>query len=105
MITETAPGQVCTECRAALVNGDTSGMTDAERATWEAGVAATAGLWEGWTPAGDLCDVVDLSGDCPCGPEEHTYDGHFSATDCNYCGTRLGGQRFQFAFIRETTGA
>jgi hypothetical protein len=79
-----------------FTNGDHSALTDEQYAEWQAGVARE---WDSVEDAqmgsGPLCDSVDDTGHCSC-DEECLYEGWFSWSRCEGCGSKLGGTRYNF---------
>lgn len=82
--TEYAEGVACTDCLMALANGDTSGISDL--AEWEARVEDHDATQNG------AYQVVVVGGD------EDT-ESYFSSESCDYCGTRLAGDRYPIVFF------
>ena len=74
-------GSVCTDCLMAIANGDTSGIDDV--ATWEIDVAQRNSTDNG------RYNVVPMSDGEP----------YFSSCMCDYCGTRLAGDRHDVVYL------
>lgn len=96
--------EACTDCVIISENDDASGMTTAQYAEWHRGMMRTAGplMSEGWFWAGVQCDDWDGSDDDGCRDhdEECPRDGWFSWSPCEWCGSTLGGQRYNAAIMK-----
>ncbi len=78
-------GLVCVDCVMAIANGDTSGVEDFE--VWESGVESLDAC-----ESGRYTVVIGAT-------DEDSDDAGFSWSPCDYCGSRLGGDRFHATFI------
>lgn len=76
-------GAVCVDCTMAIANADTSGISDID--TWLAGVTATDA-----TDGGRYIVALACDDDC---------EGYFSWSACDYCGSKLGGDRHPVVFF------
>lgn len=76
-------GHVCADCASAIASGDESGVPEDMYDEWLAGIEATT-LFE----VGAV--VLACEEDC---------DGYFSYSPCDYCGSRLGGDRHPIAVL------
>jgi hypothetical protein len=97
--------RACITCVIAQENGDTSQLTDEQRETWISGCAGTSAplIAKGWRWSGVQCDSVDEYGErCDCDGEnpEHSHEGWFSWSPCEWCGDTDGGQRFNVAIMK-----
>lgn len=92
----------CVTCVIAQDNGDTSGLTEAELAKWEKGVAAENVLSNGWHWSGTMCDSASEYVDCTddSAHEECLREGWFSWSWCEFCGDMTSGQRYNVAIVR-----
>ena len=96
-----ANARSCQDCVIIMTNGDNSGMTEEEFATWEANRAAISPSLEGWEWSGVQCDSWAEDGaPCDCDGEDHIMDGWFSWSPCEWCGDTHGGTRFNVAIMK-----
>jgi hypothetical protein len=94
--------RVCQTCVIAFENGDTSGLTEEQKAKWERGMERENLLGNGWEWSGVQCDSYDEYTDaCGClDHDDHLHEGWFSWSWCECCGDTDGGQRYNVAMMR-----
>lgn len=84
-MSEIYKGEACIDCVIMIANNDNSGMTEEEFAEWTANVERFDAC-----ESGKYYAVVDCDEDC---------EGWFSWSSCDYCNSRLGGDRHPIVFI------
>lgn len=91
---------VCIDCMLMHANGETSGEVDREPwSLWSADDEITMGMrWEDHE-CEDPEETFRNGGECYCETQD------FSWSDCDGCGSTLGGERFAFTgWVEESAG-
>ncbi len=101
VVYDIANARCCQDCVIIMTNGDNSGMTEEQYATWEANRAQISPSLEGWEWSGVQCDSwVEDGVACDCDGDDHVIDGWFSWSPCEWCGDTHGGTRYNVALMR-----
>lgn len=97
-----AVAHCCQNCVIIMTNGDASGLSEEEYATWAEGVDSVSLARDGWEWSGVQCDSwVEDGVRCDCDGDEHVNEGWFSWSPCEWCNDAHGGTRFNVAIMRK----
>ncbi len=96
---DTAVVHACIDCVLINTNDDTTHMTELEVIMWKKGVERLGLAKMGWEWSGVQCDDWDPENDVE-HDDEYSRDGWFSWSWCEWCDSKMGGDRYNVAIMK-----